>query len=48
MKHPAALVGAAYGLTLRSAAPAAARGFVADVPSVDGQAVLQRHGLAQP
>ena len=45
---PALQVGAAYGLTLRGDAPAAARAFVAHVLSEPGQAVLQRYGFGKP
>lgn len=45
---PELQVGAAYGLTLRSDAPPAARAFVAYVLSEPGQAVLQRYGFGRP
>jgi len=45
---PELQVGAAYGLTLRSDAPPAARAFVAHVLSEPGQAVLQRYGFGAP
>ena len=45
---PELQVGAAYGLTLRSDAPAAARAFVAYVLSAEGQAALQRAGFGVP
>ena len=45
---PELQVGAAYGLTLRSDAPPAARAFVAHVLSDPGQAVLQRYGFGRP
>ncbi len=45
---PELQVGAAYGLTLRSDAPPAARAFVAHVLSEPGQAVLQRYGFGRP
>jgi len=45
---PALQVGAAYGLTVRSDAPRAARDFVAYLLSEPGQAVLQRHGFGRP
>ncbi|MDP3699713.1 MAG: molybdate ABC transporter substrate-binding protein [Hylemonella sp.] len=41
-------VGAAYGLTVRSDAPRAARDFVAYVLSSQGQAQLQRYGFGRP
>ena len=46
---PAALqVGAAYGLTVRADAPAAAQAFAQDVRQLQAQAVLQRLGFGQP
>lgn len=45
---PELQVGAAYGLTLRSDAPPAARAFVAYLLSEPGQAVLQRYGFGRP
>jgi len=45
---PELQVGAAYGLTVRSDAPRAARDFVGYVLSEPGQAVLQRYGFGQP
>lgn len=45
---PELQVGAAYGLTLRADAPAAARAFVAYVLSAQGQAELQRAGFGAP
>jgi ABC-type molybdate transport system substrate-binding protein len=46
---PAALqVGAAYGLTVRADASAAAQAFAQDVRQLQAQAVLQRLGFGQP
>jgi ABC-type molybdate transport system substrate-binding protein len=45
---PELQVGAAYGLTVRSDAPRAARDFVAYLLSEPGQAVLQRYGFGRP
>lgn len=45
---PELQVGAAYGLTLRSDAPPAARAFVAYLLCEPGQAVLRRYGFAAP
>lgn len=41
-------VGAAYGMTVRSGAPAAARKFAQYLLSADAQAVFQRFGFGKP
>ena len=45
---PELQVGAAYGLTVRDGAPAAARAFAQALLAPPAQAVLQRHGFVAP